>query len=869
MKRLRSLGLTAMTVAMALGLYGIVGCEKKKDDSPATSSGGGSVSKTTEPTGTIRVHLPIHTAGTTNVLNFRTGAITCSGLSDCDLLLSLSGTDVNAHAAANALNGHDDDAWLVDVGAVSSLGDVTGVPQAGRAVAVYAVAGHGYVMQLHDGSYARFYLNTVSSTTGADLSWQYPYVLYNSTTPSTTWRLMVKSQSNTSSDSSGTGVGKIISTPSGIDCGADCTEYYSSTMTITLKAMPEPGTYFEGWTGACSSFNGPVCYVTMSADKKTTALFETLSLSVQLVASNGGAGSVTSSPSGIDCGVHGIDCSETYASTHTVTLTATADAYSSFTGWGGACSDFSGPICTVTMTQAQAVTATFARFTLNVSRAGTGSGSVTSSPSGGIDCGTDCIEYYPSLSFSTITLTATPDTGSIFTGWSGDCSGQGTCVLNINANKNVGATFDKPLLTVLKPGVGTGSVSSSPSGITCGTDCQERYALDTEVTLTAAADSGSTFLGWSGACAGSGATCVVKLNDSETVTALFGRPKLTVSVSRNVSAAGGVVTSDVAGIQCGLDGDADCTHNYAIDTAVVLTASAAANSTFMGWTGDCSGTGTCSLTMSTGKVVGAVFNTYLLTVDKGTSTGKGYVTSAPIGLNCSLYDIDCKEYYPLNKTVTLTATADTGAAFAGWSGEGCSGTGTCSVTMHANKTVTAIFTSHTLTVTKSTSTGNGTVTSATTGINCDTNNTDCTEKYAPSASVTLTATADGDSTFKGWSGGGCSGTGTCAVTMDDSKTITAKFDAPLITVTVGASTATATVTTPITGQVGSVTGAVVCAAGTTCERNYTAHTVITITGARGNAASATWGGACSGTFTTATATCEVLMNTDKAVTLNQ
>jgi hypothetical protein len=67
-----------------------------------------------------------------------------------------------------------------------------------------------------------------------------------------------------------------------------------------------------------------------------------------------GSGTVTSSPVGIDCGS---DCSEAYASGASVTLTATADADSHFTGWGGACSD-GGP-CTVTMTASQSVTATF------------------------------------------------------------------------------------------------------------------------------------------------------------------------------------------------------------------------------------------------------------------------------------------------------------------------------------------------------------------------------------------------------------------------------------------------------------------------------------------------------------------------------
>ena len=58
----------------------------------------------------------------------------------------------------------------------------------------------------------------------------------------------------------------------------------------------------------------------------------------------------------------------------------------------------------------------------------------------------------------------------------------------------------------------------------------------------------------------------------------------------------------------------------------------------------------------------------------------------------------------------------------------------------------------TLTVSKTGSTGTGTVTSADGGINCDLSNTDCSESYASNAFVTLTATPNGDSVFVSWTG---------------------------------------------------------------------------------------------------------------------
>jgi len=84
---------------------------------------------------------------------------------------------------------------------------------------------------------------------------------------------------------------------------------------------------------------------------------------------------------------------------------------------------------------------------------------------------------------------------------------------------------------------------------------------------------------------------------------------------------------------------------------------------------------------------------------------------------------------------------------------------------------------YTLTVTKN-GTGTGSVTG--TSINCDINNTDCTETWPATTQVVLTATPSSGSTFAGWSGGGCSGTGTCLVTMDASKTITATFNASAV-----------------------------------------------------------------------------------------
>jgi hypothetical protein len=78
---------------------------------------------------------------------------------------------------------------------------------------------------------------------------------------------------------------------------------------------------------------------------------------------------------------------------------------------------------------------------LTVSKAGTGTGTVTSAPAG-ITCGATCGADFGDG--TSVVLTATPDAGSLFTGWSGDCTGTGTCTLTMSAEHTVTATFDVP-----------------------------------------------------------------------------------------------------------------------------------------------------------------------------------------------------------------------------------------------------------------------------------------------------------------------------------------------------------------------------------------------------------------------------------------
>jgi YVTN family beta-propeller protein len=331
-------------------------------------------------------------------------------------------------------------------------------------------------------------------------------------------------------------------------------------------------------------------------------------------------------------------------------------------------------------------------------------------------------------------------------------------------------TTTQSQLTVSRSGTGTGTVTSAPAGINCGTTCAATFNNGTSITLSAAPASGSVFAGWSGGGCSGTAGCTLTLNANTTVTATFNPAPSTLTVTRNGTGSGNV-TSAPAGINCG----ATCAASFAAGTSVTLTAAPATGSVFSGWSGGaCSGTAGCTLTLNANTTVTATFDTgpqATLTVTPA-GTGSGTVTSAPAGINCG---VTCAASFTQGASVTLTAAAAVGSAFAGWSGGGCSGTGTCTLTLNADTTVTPTFDTippSTLTVTPA-GTGSGTVTSAPAGINCGAT---CASPFAHGTSITLTAAAASGSVFAGWSGGGCSSTGTCTLTLNADTTVTGTFN---------------------------------------------------------------------------------------------
>ena len=251
-------------------------------------------------------------------------------------------------------------------------------------------------------------------------------------------------------------------------------------------------------------------------------------------------------------------------------------------------------------------------------------------------------------------------------------------------------------LTVTVDGTGTGNVDADHGAILgCGGNagpCTDSYIDGDTVELTATADAGSTFTGWAGpdasACSSLTApTCDVSMDAAKNITATFDAAAPTTHNLRVHCAGAG--SGSVAPVGCGaMEAESD-------GSAVVLTATPDGSSTFSNWTGcDSVSANRCTVNMTADREVTATFAVipstprHTLTVSKG-GDGAGTVTSSPGGIGCGA---TCSAMFNEGTSVTLSAAADAGSTFAGWSGGGCSGTGTCAVSFGADTTVTATFT---------------------------------------------------------------------------------------------------------------------------------------------------------------------------------
>jgi hypothetical protein len=252
----------------------------------------------------------------------------------------------------------------------------------------------------------------------------------------------------------------IKSADGAIDCGSKCAHNYliGSQVTLSVSNLPADAKV-RGWSGPCQA-NGNSCTVNLSQSSTIKAQIDCPSCSAMIISSllglmdigdeeyalsvsksGNGSGSVksTNGDPKIDCGS---TCSAHYEDQTSVSLVALPAAGSKFDGWSNGCS--SSPVCTFAMSEATNIAATFSRSQssqrIGLTLTGSGSGVVSSSPSG-INCPQKCDANF--VDGTTVTLTAVGSAGSVFSGWSGGCSGnQKTCSLLATNSATVSATFD-------------------------------------------------------------------------------------------------------------------------------------------------------------------------------------------------------------------------------------------------------------------------------------------------------------------------------------------------------------------------------------------------------------------------------------------
>ncbi|NLD72420.1 MAG: hypothetical protein GX649_06850, partial [Chloroflexi bacterium] len=269
------------------------------------------------------------------------------------------------------------------------------------------------------------------------------------------------------------------------------TESYVCGQRVTLTATPADGWKFAGWSGSLSSTTNPLI-VTMNRTLNMTATFTQGDFS--LTTHVEGEGRVDADPQ-----------KDAYEEDDVVTLTALPAAGWDFVGWSGDVTGTDNPT-TITITGHNDVTATFEpadalALTVNT----VGQGTVARDP--------DMAAY---VAGTEVTLTAMPAEGWVFTGWSGDLSGnQNPTTITMDSVKTVTATFiavedGHTLNTAVE---GQGRVDVSPA--------KDVYDEGEVVTLTAVPDPGWSFVGWSGDLTGSDNPATITVNDDITITATF------------------------------------------------------------------------------------------------------------------------------------------------------------------------------------------------------------------------------------------------------------------------------------------------------------------------------------------------------------
>jgi hypothetical protein len=349
-------------------------------------------------------------------------------------------------------------------------------------------------------------------------------------------------------------------------------------------------------------------------------------------------------------------------------------------------------------------------------------------------------------------FTITPNTGyhiALVTGCSGTLNGNTYTTGPVNADCIVAATFAVNTYTVTPSAGANGSISpSTPQTVNYNQTASFTLTPNIGYHISLVTGCSGTLNGTTYTTGPTTADCIV--------TATFAVNTYTVTPS--------------AGANGSINPSIPQTVNYNQNISFTLTPNTGYHIALVtGCSGTLNGSTYTTGPVTAGCTVSATFaiNTYTVTPSAGAN---GSINpSTPQTVN-------------FNQTAAFTITPNTGYHIALVTG--CSGTlngstyTTGPITSACAVTATFAINTYSLTVTKA-GTGSGTVTSSPSGINCGVT---CSAFFTSGTPVTLSASSSADSLFAGWSGGVCSGTGSCITTMDAAKTVTATFN-QYITVT--------------------------------------------------------------------------------------
>ncbi len=319
---------------------------------------------------------------------------------------------------------------------------------------------------------------------------------------------------------------------------------------------------------------------------------------------------------------------------------------------------------------------------------GTAVAGATVSFSNGVNKTTDAAGKYVLVLTSGADLTAT----ATQTGYLDSAPVSVTAVAGAERVANISLVPENPVqyaLTVNKTGSGT----ITSTGISCGTDCTETYTANQSVTLTAAANAGSSFTGWSGACSGTG-ICIVSMASDKTVTAAFSVNAPTSFTVSPSAGTGGSISPNIA--------QTVNTNNTTSFTITPTTGYQIGSVTGCG--GNLSNNTYTTGAITTACTVTASFTIKTYTI--GTAATNGTITCTPSTVNHGTNSV-CG--------ITPNTGYTISEVFVDGSSIGAATNYTFS-SVTANHTISASFTPNTYTVTATGGTG-GTVTPATQMVN--------------------------------------------------------------------------------------------------------------------------------------------------------